>query len=69
MTKSSISAADATKAEAGAPESEVTPEMIDAGLQTLYASGALDVFVEDLDREVIRKVYLAMKDVKHHALT
>jgi hypothetical protein len=50
--------------EAGAPETEVeiTPEMIEAGVHILWGSGAVEVPMEDADRELVRKIFVAM----HH---
>jgi hypothetical protein len=55
-------AAEATipSAEAGAPEIEVTPEMIEAGIDVLYKSGAVEHQMCDVDRELIQKIFLAM---------
>jgi hypothetical protein len=52
--------------EAGAPrnEIEVTPEMIEAGVCVLWESGALEIFLEDFNRELVRKIFVAMS----HAL-
>jgi hypothetical protein len=47
--------------DAGAPEDEITPEMIEAGTNMLWRSGAVEHPTE-LDRELIRKIYLAMRN-------
>jgi hypothetical protein len=46
--------------EAGAPE--LTEKMIEAGVQVLWKSGAIEN-PTSLDRELVRRVYLAMLDV------
>jgi hypothetical protein len=46
--------------DAGAPEIEVTPEMIEAGAEVLGASGAVEYPLLDIDRELIRKIFLAV---------
>lgn len=50
-------------AEAGAPDSEdfqATPEMIEAGVEVLWASGAIEHPLE-ADRLLVRDVYRAMQ--------
>lgn len=53
--------------EAGAPgkEIEVTPEMIEAGIRVLWDSGAIEAPMEDFNRELVQKIFVAMS----HALT
>ena len=46
--------------DAGAPETEITPEMIEVGVRKLWESGAVE-HPTDADRELVRKVYLAMR--------
>lgn len=43
-----------------APEIEVTPEMMEAGLSILWESGAVEKPMEAPDRELVRRIYLAM---------
>jgi hypothetical protein len=54
-------------AEAGAPadEIEITPEMIAAGVRVLWDSGAIEAPMEDFNRELVEKIFVAML----HALT
>jgi len=58
-----MAASAPTSAEAGAPEIEVTPEMIEAGLFTLYESGAIENPVEANDRSLVREIFLAMSRI------
>jgi hypothetical protein len=46
--------------DAGAPEDEITPEMIEAGIRVLWESGAVDIPMIDFDREVVQKIFVAM---------
>lgn len=48
--------------EAGAPEIEVkiTPEMIEAGVRVLWKSGAVETPMEKADRNLVRKIFVAM---------
>ena len=48
--------------EAGAPEAEIetTPEMIEAGLRVLLESGAIEAPMEDFNRELVQKIFVAM---------
>lgn len=48
---------------AGAPEVEVRPEMIEAGVAVLWDSGAVEHPTE-VDRELVRKIYVAMMDAR-----
>jgi hypothetical protein len=67
MPASSIpSASTAHAEEAGAPgdEIEVTPAMIEAGVNVLWESGAIETPMQDFDRDLVRKIFLAMS----HAL-
>lgn len=53
-------AASAPKsAEAGAPEIEITPEMIEAGVNALWGTGAIEHPCE-ADRQIVEKVFNAM---------
>ena len=45
---------------AGAPATEITPEMIEAGAEVLWSSGAVEHPLMDNDRELIRQIFLAM---------
>lgn len=59
MSKSSMkAAADAV----GAPESEPTSAMVEAGLIVLWESGSLESPSELLDRVLVRKIYRAMRE-------
>ena len=51
-------------AEAGAPEIEVTPEMIESGLRVLWESGAIETPMEDFDRSLVQKIFVAMVRVQ-----
>jgi len=53
--------------EAGAPgnEIEITSEMIEAGARVLWDSGALEIFMEDFNRELVQNIFVAM----YHVLT
>ncbi len=44
---------------AGAPEPEITPEMIEAGLDALWATGAIE-HPCGADEDVVRRVFNAM---------
>lgn len=48
--------------EAGAPEAEIeiTPEMIEAGVCVLWESGAIEAPMEDFNRELVQKIFVAM---------
>jgi hypothetical protein len=46
--------------DAGAPETEITPEMIEAGIEILWNSGAVEHPLADCDKELIRKIFFAM---------
>lgn len=46
--------------DAGAPETDVTPDMVEAGLSVLHASGAVEHPIE-ADRLVIEEIYRAMR--------
>jgi hypothetical protein len=60
-TKDSERPVSALSAEAGAPEEiEIAPAMIDAGASVLYESGAIEHPMEDFDRNLVRKIFLAM---------
>jgi hypothetical protein len=48
---------------APATELEITPQMIAAGFQVLMASGAVENPNSDLDRDLVRKIYLVMQQV------
>lgn len=50
--------AEASK-EAGAPEIEISPEMIEAGLRVLYQSGAIEHPLS-IDADLVRDIFLAM---------
>jgi hypothetical protein len=43
-----------------AHEIEVTPEMIEAGFCVLWESGAIETPMEDLDRSLVQKIFVAM---------
>jgi hypothetical protein len=49
----------------GAPEAEITPEMIGAGLAVLYKSGAIEHQIEDLDRQTVRRLFVAMLEARY----
>jgi len=53
----------AAQPEAPATEFEITPEMIAAGLDVLYRSGAIDHPIEGNDREVVSQIFAAMLKV------
>jgi hypothetical protein len=44
----------------GAPEIEITPEMIEAGFCVLLESGAIETPMEDLERSLVQKIFVAM---------
>jgi hypothetical protein len=44
----------------GAPEIEVTPAMIEAGVSVLWESGALETFMDGVDQLLIEKIFIAM---------
>jgi|GEM_PF-5611442 len=47
--------------EAGAPaEIEVTPEMVEVGVRVLWESGAIEAPMEDFNRELVQKIFVAM---------
>jgi hypothetical protein len=46
--------------DAGAPEIEVTPEMIAAGVRVLWDSGAAEVPNLGADQDLIQKIFVAM---------
>jgi hypothetical protein len=48
--------------EAGAPvsEIEITPEMIEAGVRVLWDSGAVETTMENADRSLVMKIFVAM---------
>lgn len=49
--------------ESGAPstpDNEITPEMIEAGTEALYESGAIEHPLVGADRELVVSIYLAM---------
>jgi len=46
--------------EAGAPEIEITPAMIEAGVTALYDSGSIENPLALADRNLVRAVFLAM---------
>jgi hypothetical protein len=45
----------------GAPDTEVTPAMIDAGLAELYESGAIEHPVESADKMLVARIFATMK--------
>jgi hypothetical protein len=45
---------------AGAPEVEITPTMIEAGVCVLWESGAVENPNEDADRSLVQKIFVAM---------
>jgi hypothetical protein len=49
-----------TVASEAAGEIEVTPEMIEAGVRVLWDSGTVENPNEDMDRNVIQKIFVAM---------
>lgn len=61
-----VKAASAAKAEgAGAPDNEVTPEMIEAGADVIWRSfGDVLVYGSGTGRDVASEVYLAMASVR-----
>ena len=58
--------------EAGAPveadETCVTPEMIEAGVDELYASGAIENPLQQADRDLVRRVFSKMLRMAPNAL-
>jgi hypothetical protein len=46
--------------ETGSPEIEITPAMIEAGVTVLWESGAIETPMDDLDRNLVRQIFLAM---------
>jgi hypothetical protein len=46
---------------AGAPDIEVTPAMIDAGVQVLWESGAIEHPLQTADGLLVRRIFAAMK--------
>lgn len=59
-TKTSDSTGELPIMEARAPGVEVTPVMIEAGAEVLWKSGAVEHPMMDADRELIRRIFLAM---------
>jgi hypothetical protein len=59
-TADSNAAASDLTAEAGAPEIEITPAMIEAGVAVLWESGAVENPNEDADRSLVQKIFVAM---------
>jgi hypothetical protein len=45
---------------AGAPETEVTPEMIEAGISVLWKSGAVETPMDGVDQMLVQKIFVAM---------
>ncbi len=49
-------------------EIEITPPMIEVGVQVLWESGALETQMDDFDRELVRKIFFAMfRALKYHS--
>ena len=46
--------------DAGAPEIEVTPEMIEAGVRTLWDSGLIETPIDGVDQMVVERIFVAM---------
>lgn len=59
-----VTMSDRQTIDAGAPELEITPEMIEAGLRAYWESGAAEIPNASADRELIRRIYLAMSHVR-----
>ena len=49
--------------DADAPETEITPEMIEAGVKALYDSCAIENPLGGADRELVGEIYKAMRAV------
>ena len=62
-TRTSNEAASAIP-DAGSPEIEITPAMIEAGVAVLWDSGAVEVANLGADQELVREIFVAMS----HAL-
>jgi hypothetical protein len=45
---------------AGAPEVEVTPAMIEAGVRVLWDSGRLETFTDGVHQLLIQEIFVAM---------
>lgn len=45
---------------AGAPEDDITPAMIEAGVTVLWDSGAVEVANLGADQELIREIFFVM---------
>ncbi len=55
---------DEKPTNAGAPEDEITPDMIEAGLRTYWQSGAAETPNASADRELMRQIYLVMSHAR-----
>jgi hypothetical protein len=51
--------------QAGAPQQEITItlKMIEAGVCVLWDSGAIETPMGDVDRELVKKIFIAMSHV------
>jgi hypothetical protein len=45
---------------AGAPEIEITPDMIEAGVRVLWESGVVETPIDGVDQMVIQRIFVAM---------
>lgn len=46
-------------------EIEVTPEMIEAGVRTLYGSGSIENPVYANDRSLVEQIFRSMREARH----
>ena len=63
MPSPSICSAPEPSSEAGAPaedEIEVTPEMIEAGVDVLWKSGSVEIPMDGVDQALVQKIFSAM---------
>ena len=62
--RTSVSHADRTvvtvQQGASAPEIEVMPAMIEAGVAVLWNSGRLETFMDGIDQLLVQKIFVAM---------
>lgn len=66
MTVKNTDRYGASPLEGDAPEIEVTPAMIEAGVNALYESGAIENRLAAADRDLVARVYFEMVRVASH---
>jgi hypothetical protein len=59
-TPSSSRESPTPQGKAGAPEIEVTPDMIEAGVRVLWESGVVETPIDGVDQMVIQRIFVAM---------